>query len=387
MPNWNQWYTWIDNLNRNDRRIAIAFGKACFDSVQTEEQFKIELRKRIEEHNKIAKENFAKQLSGNLLRTFNKLGGTSWEGYINAETKDEFWLELHKYEYVYSLDPETKKQFDSLGGFEWKEFKRASNHFEVKEALAFVDKETEWPSWIERLDPHQREMFDHLGGVEWKGFKEEPYEHSFRFRLDAEIKKREAEGWIERLSYQDRCWFEALGDVDWAGYDESDTEEEFVAAIHSVIEETDSVMKSIAEAYPLACEQCVKLKHSGLNEAQLEYALEAIEDQVLQERKEGKDLLFLLERKPNFNELSTFTFHVMERDDFVKSFGIDESTYTDFVNSDRCLDDIYETRSVKEICEYANIELEMGTMSKEDYNDFRNELEKVLSQYPKLRDE
>ena len=43
--------------------------------------------------------------------------------------------------------------------------------------------------------------------------------------------------------------------------------------------------------------------------------------------------------------------------------------------------------SVNEICEYANIELEMGTMSKEDYNDFRNELEKVLSKYPNLRDE
>ena len=379
---------WLRNLDAQESAQIFRFGLDNFREAQSEEELKKMLQERIQKENEKEKDNYIKKLSGSRLATFKSLGGKKWDGYVHAETLWDFRRLLDKYEEVNTLDVETKKLFDSLGGVKWEGFTRAKNSTALCEAIAFVKKETEWPGWIERLEPKQREMFETLGGIEWEGFKESAYEHYFRILLDENIKKVESETWIEHLSKIERDWFERLGGAEWEGFDESETEEELVDAIHKVIDETTTVMDDIAEDYPLACEQHIKLLESGLSEPQLEYALKAIEALETLEHREGKDLLFLLEEHPRFGEVkSSFVFHVMERNDFVNSFGINASTYTDFVNADGYLDDIYETSSVDDICDYANQQFEEGKMTQEDFDDFKKELKKVFCEFPSLKHE
>lgn len=376
---------WIDRLSETQLSWYERLGAKYWTEIRgakTEEAFKAALDKRIEVERQ--KNAYIRSLREWQLKTFRELGGTKWEGYINAKSLQDFKCLLEKHDEARTLSPEAKKLFESLGGFNWEGFREATSGLDFFRRLSFVIKEKEWPQWIERLDPKQRQMFEQFGGTDWVGFKNAPWEESFILRLEDEIKEVESADWIERLSQTDRTWFERMGGKLWAGYEECESAEELVEAIHEVIEETESVMASIAEDYPLACEQHTKLLDYGLSEPQLEYALKAIEAQEIQEQKEGKDLLFVFEYKDAFDyenpSAKTFVFYVTTRGDFVNTYDITESTYTDFLEANGYLDYVYETDSVEDICEYAKERLAEGEMSQEDYDDFRSELTRVLSE-------
>ena len=367
---------WINHLNPADRLWFNNFGAERWEeyrNAESEEAFKTALQQRIGVE--LEKERYVNHLSPWSLRTFKDLGGKQWDGYINATSLYDFRRLLDKHDEVRSLHPETKKLFDDLGGFEWEGFKEATNGHELSRRLAFIYKEKDWPNWIDRLNAKQRQMFESLGGTDWEGFKASPWEDTLRAMLDQAIKEAESPSWIEHLNETERSWFERLGGYNWEGFEESETEDEFLEVLHEVIEETESAMQTIAEEYPLACEQMVKLAHYGLSDVQVEYAMKAIKMQAFQENMDGKDLLYVFQEKSvdekEHKSGRSHNFYVMTRNDFLKRYDISELTYTDFAASGNEVYGVYETPWLDDAREFALDRLAIGEMTKEDFANFR----------------